>query len=175
MPGEKRKLPPSLEENMRSKSEIENRRKEILNIIAAQTIMKQGDLLSILNDRGYEASQSTLSRDLKVLKVYKNENTGFTLADEAVTVIRRKRLKRALQEYSCSAAIAVEPMAVKTAPGYARSVAVMIEESFKEEVFGTISGEDTILVMARVDKASNFSEELKKLLDREGVHEQTGD
>ena len=51
--------------------ERQSRLKAIKNLIKNNTIESQDDLLSLLTKEGYEVTQATLSRDLKLLKVGK--------------------------------------------------------------------------------------------------------
>jgi transcriptional regulator of arginine metabolism len=44
---------------------------EIRNILRTKKVSSQDELLSILNTRGFDYTQATLSRDLKTLKVGK--------------------------------------------------------------------------------------------------------
>ena len=51
--------------------ERQSRLKAIKNLIKNNTIESQDELLSLLEKEGYEVTQATLSRDLKLLKVGK--------------------------------------------------------------------------------------------------------
>jgi len=52
---------------------------EILRLIGSQNISSQEELMKLLEKRGYELTQATLSRDLKYLKVAKmpDDHTGY--------------------------------------------------------------------------------------------------
>ncbi|MDR2040798.1 MAG: ArgR family transcriptional regulator [Tannerella sp.] len=116
----------------------EERLQAIRDIIGAETIRSQDDLLRALAGRGFGVTQATLSRDIKQLKMIREYDADgqyvYTLpADEAPLKI----------EFSGNLAV------IKTRPGYAMGIASEIDRSALREIAGTIAGDDTILVIPR--------------------------
>lgn len=119
------------------------RRELILDLLRQQRVTRQSELVELLAARGFPATQSSVSRDLRDLGVAKvgerylaPQNirgpatdfgaltgfvTGWSVAGPHLTVIR-------------------------TSIGAAQSVAVAVDRAGWSEVVGTISGDDTIFV-----------------------------
>ncbi|NPA36640.1 MAG: ArgR family transcriptional regulator [Chlorobi bacterium] len=125
----------------------------IRQIISEKNIGSQEELLNMLNEQGYNITQATLSRDLKFLKVAKvHDASGYRY------VIPEAGTKKPSEEYSSegfplnriehlefSGQLAV----MKTKPGFANSIASVIDSYGIYEVLGTIAGDDTILLINR--------------------------
>lgn len=131
--------------NMKSKQE---RLHEIRRIINTNKIHRQEELLSLLVNRGFDTTQATLSRDLRELRVGKIHDTHYGsiyfIPDEIQLMDGEN--KPPLQgivslEFSNNLAI------LKTLPGFANSVAVKLDEAEVPVLIGTVSGNDTILLV----------------------------
>jgi transcriptional regulator of arginine metabolism len=130
------------------------RQLEIRKIISKGNVHSQEELLSMLKVKGYELTQATLSRDLKFLQVAKvphpvngyvynvpeNERNGVSKAEARINY-----LADGVIDLQFSGNLAV----MKTIPGYANSIAVMIDGSNIWEILGTVAGDDTILIILR--------------------------
>ena len=126
----------------------------IKEIISAQKITCQDELLDALAKRGYKLTQATLSRDLKQLKVAKATSvvgkSYYVLPDNAmykrvkdVPYTQEERHPDGFVSMRFSGNIAV----IKTQPGYASRMAYNIDNSDLEHVLGTIAGDDTIMAV----------------------------
>jgi len=126
----------------------------ISEILRFQVVGSQDDLLELLSEKGYEVTQATLSRDLKVLKVAKtplsNGDYKYVLpaqikpiSDELIS--RNFTSHGAVLNLEFSGQLAI----LKTRPGYASAIALDIDNRATEEVLGTIAGDDTILLIPR--------------------------
>jgi len=126
----------------------------IRRIITENKISSQDELLTLLNKQGYEVTQATLSRDLKYLKVAKvpDNETGYRYAvpenssrnsDVEYTVDGFPMNRIDTIEFSGQLAV------MKTKPGFANSIASVIDSFGIFEVLGTIAGDDTILLINR--------------------------
>ena len=136
---------------------MKNRTKRQLAIkqaILKNRIGSQDELLHILKDQGYELTQATLSRDLKILKVAKIPDSalGYVYVIQEATKSDSQRdnsrinfLADGFRDLQFSGNLAV----IKTMPGYASSLAVVIDNAQPYEVIGTIAGDDTILIIMR--------------------------
>jgi transcriptional regulator of arginine metabolism len=120
------------------------RRGVIVRILRDGLVRKQQDLVRLLKKAGHEATQSSISRDLRDLGVLKASGRYVLPPDEVTrangdfgTLTRFVRqLRRA------GPAITV----LRTTIGAAQSVAVAIDRAEWPEVAGTISGDDTIFI-----------------------------
>ena len=126
----------------------------IKQIILKGKISSQDELLHIMKDQGFELTQATLSRDLKILKVSKisDQALGYVYVIPDGTNIESQRensrinfLADGFRDLQFSGNMAV----MRTMPGYASSLAAVIDSAQPYEVIGTIAGEDTILLIMR--------------------------
>lgn len=129
---------------MLSDTEQLERRGAIVRILRAGLVRKQQDLVRFLKKEGHEATQSSISRDLRDLGVLKasgryvlppdevtRANGDFDMLSQFVRTLRR-----------AGPSITV----LRTTIGAAQSVAVAIDRAEWPEVSGTISGDDTIFI-----------------------------
>jgi transcriptional regulator of arginine metabolism len=120
------------------------RRGAIVRILRDGLVRKQQDLVRLLKKSGVEATQSSISRDLRDLGVSKASGRYLLPPDEvtrangdfAMLAQFVRQLRRA------GPAITV----LRTTIGAAQSVAVAIDKAAWPEVAGTISGDDTIFI-----------------------------
>ena len=123
-----------------------SRLKSIKKIIKTSKIESQETLLGLLQKEGYEVTQATLSRDMKLLKIGKisDGNNGYIYAlpsederqDSELTVAQD--FLRGYISIECSGNIAV----IKTYSGHADVVASALDTLALDEVIGTIAGGD---------------------------------
>lgn len=130
------------------------RQLEIRKIIQKGNIHSQDELLAELKHKGFELTQATLSRDLKVLQVAKTTHPakGYVYSipengkNETTPAQNRVNyLADGFQDIQFSGNLAV----IKTMPGYASSIAAVIDHTSPWEIIGTVAGDDTILVIQR--------------------------
>jgi transcriptional regulator of arginine metabolism len=94
---------------------------------------------------GVAATQVTLSRDLRELRLVKTQEGYQQLAEEEEKGPQLAMLAAEfLQDVRCAQNLVV----LRTAPGHANSVAVALDAEDWPDVVGTIAGDDTILVIA---------------------------
>lgn len=142
----------------REKTNIQTMRgkaKRILSIrklISSELISSQEELLLRLREMGVVATQSTLSRDLNFLKAvkvpHKEKGYLYMLPEDVKSKPEEKTssvITDAILRIEFSGNIAV----IKTLPGYANAVTVLIDNENIFEILGTIAGEDTIAIIMR--------------------------
>jgi transcriptional regulator of arginine metabolism len=120
------------------------RRGAILRILRAGLVRKQSDLVRLLKKEGHEATQSSISRDLRDLGVLKASGR-YVLPPEEVSRANGDfgmlaQFVRGLRPAGASISV------LRTTIGAAQSVAVAIDKAQWPEVAGTISGDDTIFI-----------------------------
>ncbi len=120
------------------------RRGAILDILAEQRVTRQEDLVEALRERGYEATQSSISRDLKDLGVAKVGERY--IAPGSVREAEARPFEILAGFVHSIGAAGPNLTVIRTATGAAQSVAVALDDSGWPEVVGTISGDDTIFV-----------------------------
>ena len=128
-----------------------DRQRAILELIRDGDYSTQAELASALRDLGFDAVQTTISRDIRELglvKVRRNRRLVYA-PPGAADPDRYRRLRSALREW----ALGFEPtgnlLVITTPPGYANALARAVDESDHPQVAGTIAGDNTIFVAAR--------------------------
>lgn len=135
----------------------EERLSEIRNIVLTLDVSNQEELLNLLNKRGFNTTQATLSRDIKRLKIIKspdiNGNYIYSLPGERNHRNNFSDIQN--NELAVKGFVSIEfsnNLAVlKTRPGYAMGIASDIDKQVSYEIIGTIAGDDTILIIPRED------------------------
>lgn len=144
----------------------------ILDILEHQQVSSQMQLSKLLEEKGVEITQGTLSRDLDELgarKVRPDDGPAFYAigpADEAIAnagVGTREKLRRMLSELLVATDYSGNIAVLRTPPGAAPFLASFIDRVGMEEIVGTIAGDDTVFILARDPMTGK---ELAEILDQ---------
>lgn len=120
------------------------RRNAILRIIRGAAVRNQDELVRLLQREGVEATQSSISRDLRDLGVLKASGRYLPPLEDAS---RAQTDFETLRQFVRGVAMAGASITVvKTTIGAAQGVALAIDKAEWPEVVGTISGDDTIFL-----------------------------
>ena len=129
------------------------RQAAILEIVDREAITSQEQLRSRLQSRGIEATQATLSRDIRDLGLIKRAVDGAYrrpgFADAQAGGDTELGFRRAVEEYLRRHDSVDQLLVMKTDAGQAQPLAVAIDRARLPEIVGTIAGDDTILVICR--------------------------
>ena len=145
------------------------RQTEILNIIQTTQVETQEQLLDELRARGFNATQATISRDIKELRLVK-ELTGqggyrYVLTERKLQGGLDTRLRNIFKEGVTSVDVAQNIVVVKTRPGLASAACSALDGMDIPGMVGSLAGDDTgILIMRDNAAAQQFSSEVHKLL-----------
>ncbi len=145
------------------------RQEKILEIIAARSIETQDQLLRELQQAGISATQATISRDIKELRIVKELTTDGTYryaASRAEPVgTFSARLNAIFRECAASCESAQNLLVIKTLPGLANAACSAVETMNHPAVVGTLAGDDTALVILRDSTAAAaLASEIGKLI-----------
>lgn len=124
----------------------------ILELVASEAITSQEQLRSRLRAHGVDATQATLSRDVRDLGLVKRAADGAYRSASAVATDTRDAeaaFEQAVQDYLVRAEAVEQLIVLRTDPGQAQPLAVAIDRAPLPDVVGTIGGDDTILVICR--------------------------
>ena len=131
-----------------SAEQREERQQAILKILRRQHVTRQDELVELLRKRGIEATQSSISRDLRQL--------GISKLDQEYRPVAEDETADAGREISALADFVVETRTagphqtvVKTVAGAAGQVALALDHCGWPEIVGTVSGDDTIFIATR--------------------------
>jgi transcriptional regulator of arginine metabolism len=128
-----------------------SRRAALLRIIRDSSVGKQDDLVRLLKKQGFEATQSSVSRDLRELHVAKAGDRYIVPLNEIAAPSNRMA---AVAQFVLEIKTAGPSLTVvKTTTAAAQSVAEAIDTSAWPEVVGTIAGENTIFIATEDGRA----------------------
>ena len=149
---------------------MKNQRQEtILRAIRENPIGTQEELVNLLKEQGFKATQSTVSRDIRTLRLVKTSDDNGQLryvapGKEEMPV--DERLIRIFRDAILSVETACNQVVVKTLSGSAGTAAEMIDRLQWSEILGSIAGDNTILLIARSDEDAIFvAESLRTMLE----------
>ena len=129
------------------------RQAAILEIVDREAITSQEQLRERLRElRGIEATQATLSRDIRDLSLIKRAADGAYRragTEATVTVDPELECRTAVDDYLRRYDVVDQLVVLKTDAGQAQPLAVAIDRAGLAEIVGTIAGDDTILVICR--------------------------
>ena len=142
------------------------RQQKILELIDAYDIDTQEAMIDRLREAGINATQTTISRDIRELKLVK----GMSASGEYKYIRPGSKretnipvLNSALTESVIHIEAAGNIVVVKTYPGMANALAVCVDSLEKAHVVGCVAGDDTILLVVRSDEvAHEVAKELKE-------------
>jgi transcriptional regulator of arginine metabolism len=128
----------------------QERHRVILEILRAEPVHSQTELLRRLRQRGFRVTQPSVSRDLAELRVAKREGRYVPGEASAVAHVTTARRADPLAEVAgyverCEPA-GPNLLVLRTPPGRAPLVAIAIDTCAWREVVGTVAGDDTVFV-----------------------------
>jgi transcriptional regulator of arginine metabolism len=134
------------------------RQQAIRDMLEQRPVRTQHELAAALRDRGFRATQATVSRDvaeLGLIKVGKNGVQAYSLPPrkEEGEVSGEERLSQLMHELPIEIRDAGLLIVVRTVPGSAHAIAAALDRARWTEVVGSIAGDDTLFV-AFADRAS---------------------
>jgi transcriptional regulator of arginine metabolism len=147
------------------------RQSQILDVVDREAVVSQEILRQRLQARGIDATQATISRDLKDLGLVKRAGDGAYIrpGSERPQPGAGDQLRRALMSL-LRGYERVDPLLVlRTDRGQAQGLAEWIDRAHLAEVAGTIAGDDTILLVCRgAEAAATVEARLGAMVGRQG-------
>lgn len=123
------------------------RQEKILELIRQYDIETQDELTGLLNREGYKATQATISRDIRELKLMKISTGGihhkYTVSEPENLKLGEKYL-RVLHDGFIRMDNAGNLVVIRTVSGMAMAVAASLDAMNWPEIAGCIAGDDTI-------------------------------
>src|SRR5262245_25511876 len=124
----------------------------ILELVDREPLHSQEQLRRRLRHRGFDATQATISRDIKELGLVKRAGDGAYQrpgVDATNPETALSALERATGDFLRRADRVQQLVVLRTGRGQAPALAEAIDRAQLPEAVGTIGGDDTILVIAR--------------------------
>lgn len=128
---------------------------KIREIITENDVETQDELVAYLKNLGFNVTQATVSRDIKEMHLVKVPSETGRYKYSPPTEQRYnpvEKLKRFIMEAFVSIDHANHFVVLKTLPGNAHSIGVLVDDLNWEEIMGTICGDDTCLIICRTEK-----------------------
>ena len=144
------------------------RHQAILDLIEQHPIDKQEELLTYLRQAGYEVTQATVSRDIRELQLVKTAmgdgRYRYMAASGAGKVAHSpNRFEMIFRESVLKVDYAGHIVLVKCFSGMANAACEVFDAMSWADVVGTLSGDDTFLVIMRTEQAAGkICEELNR-------------
>ena len=135
-----------------------NRRLAIITeLVNTHSPNSQGKLLKLLHERGFSITQTTLSRDIKQLKISKmpdeKGNYTYMIPSQETGFTNRAPVKEKFVPLSHRGFVSFEFSyqlgVIKTRSGLAGEIATEINNHASTIILGTIASDDTVLIIPR--------------------------
>ena len=133
---------------MANKTERQNTIHELIN---ARAVGSQEELRKLLRQRGWDVTQSTLSRDLREMRVARvpaADGSRYAVTDGEPDT-GRATLDLMLPQLFDRIDGVGELLVLHTVPGGAQTIAYALDSEGWPDLLGTIAGDDTILLICR--------------------------
>jgi len=124
----------------------------LLDIVDGEPLHSQEQLRRRLHHNGFDATQATISRDIKELGLVKRAGDGAYQrpgVDTTNPETALAALERAAAEFLRRVERVQQLVVIRTGVGQAQPLAIAIDRAQLPEAVGTIGGDDTILLIAR--------------------------
>jgi len=127
------------------------RQRAIRDLVDGRPIRTQQELAAALRERGFRATQATISRDvaeLGLLKRGRQGTTAYALPPRLVEadVSGEDRLRRLLGDLPTELRESGLILIIRALPGSAHAIAAALDRARWPEVAGSIAGDDTVFV-----------------------------
>ena len=137
------------------------RQKQILTIVSEHDVETQEELIVHLKASGFKATQATVSRDIKELRLIKmaTENGHYKYVQSVGEDGKSSaKFDNVLRETVISVRNAGPIVVVRTYAGMAMAAAAAVDAMQINCILGTIAGDDTIFIAVSDEVASDLIE-----------------
>ena len=140
-----------------------------MEIISNRNVETQEQLLALLQDEGFRATQATISRDIKELRIVKELTSlgtyRYTTTNSEVASSFSARLNTIFRECVTGFDYAQNIIIIRTLPGLASAAGSAIDAMNMSMVVGSLAGDDTVMIVMRDNNsAAAFCGEIKNLI-----------
>lgn len=122
-----------------------SRQEAIKELVRNSAMRTQRDLVKALMQQGFACTQATVSRDITEMGLKKLPEGIYVLGEDL-------HLQRMFSSFVEHATSAKNLIVVKGQPGCGQAVAAAIDAAELSHVIGSVSGDDTVLVVSDTDK-----------------------
>jgi transcriptional regulator of arginine metabolism len=128
------------------------RQEAILRLVRDRELSTQAELAEALREQGFDAVQTTVSRDISELGLVKVRAPSGRLVYAPAGAGDGDRLARlwpVLRRFALGVESSGNVVLVTTPSGCANALAQAVDDALHPDVLGTVAGDNTILVVAR--------------------------
>lgn len=140
----------------------------ILDLISSESINTQDALIEHLRMHGFEATQATISRDIRELnlsKVSTGDGSYRYVVPRSAAPAEENSFRSMLVGAVRSVVSAQNIIVLRTNSGLAQPVALGIDNLGLPEILGCIAGDDTVIAVAQdTESAKETTVRLRKIL-----------
>jgi transcriptional regulator of arginine metabolism len=141
------------------------RQQAIADLVSKRRIRTQQELVAALRDKGFRATQATVSRDITEMGLVKVSHKGTQVyalptSDAVMEESGELRLSELLQDLPIDVRESGTLLVIRAVSGTAHAIAAALDRAHWDDVLGTIAGDDTLFVACVDDRA------LKRTRDR---------
>lgn len=127
------------------------RQQAIGDVVRGRRVRTQQELVAALQEKGYRATQATVSRDITEMGLVKVSHQGtqvYALPSAEVVVEQsgEQRLAELLQDLPIDVRESGSLLVIRAVPGTAHAIAAALDRARWDDVLGTIAGDDTLFV-----------------------------
>ena len=127
------------------------RQRAIRDLLEQRPIRTQQELCGALRERGFRATQATISRDvaeLGLIKVSRDGTQAYALPPRLIEAeaTGEDRLRKLLHDLPIEVRDSGLLLIIRTLPGSAHAIAAALDRARWPEVAGSIAGDDTLFV-----------------------------
>ncbi|MDR1928221.1 MAG: arginine repressor [Oscillospiraceae bacterium] len=138
----------------------------IMKAVAEENIATQEQLRQYLLTHGTNATQATVSRDIKDLRLTKTKRQGqncYQAAEELIGDANRRRQRAMFASVVQTVDSAGHTVCLLCSAGMAQGVAAALDAMRPEGVIGSLAGDDTIFLLCRSEAfALQVQEEIQQ-------------
>ena len=146
------------------------RQNKIIKIVKNMPVHTHDELISALKSEGFNVTQATVSRDIKELGLIKVPDAGgssvYSVPQPSadVNMARIDMVCDSVKNISS----ALHTIVINTYPSMASAVAAAIDAAMKNDILGSIAGDDTVLVITEsIEKAEELETKIKTVFKAE--------
>lgn len=127
------------------------RQQQVREILEKRAIRTQHELAAALRERGFRATQATVSRDVTELGLVKVSRDGVQVYAlpprfEELEASSEEPLSKLLRDLPIQVHEAGLLIVMRTIPGSAHAIAAALDRSRWPEMVGSIAGDDTLFI-----------------------------
>jgi len=130
---------------------------KIQEIIASDVVRTQEELVDKLRLAGFNATQATISRDIKDMGLIKIPSSideyRYAVPKNLQPANQIERLKRILRETMISINDTESFVVIRTIPGNAHALASVLDNCNFQGIIGSVAGDDTIFLAVKPKEA----------------------